>query len=105
LFARNGLARICEIAKSKRAQIAGTTDDAEIAGWANKQRIAQAIGAGTATDGEIAAFQGEITARGISGETMEVFLQKVIANSELFARAAGLIDGLKRNRVFRRQMR
>jgi hypothetical protein len=92
----NGLARISDFAKSKRALIAGTSDDAEIAGWNNKLRIAQAIGAGTATDGEKAAFQAEITARGISGETLDIFCQKVIKNAGLFAQAVGLIDGLKR---------
>lgn len=92
----NGLARISDFAKSKRALIAGTNDDAEIAGWNNKLRIAQAIGAGTATYGEKAAFQAEITARGISGETLAVFTQKVITNAGFFAQAVGLIDGLKR---------
>lgn len=92
----DGLARISDFAKSKRALIAGTSDDAEIAGWNNKLRIAQAIGAGTATDGEKAAFQAEITARGISGETLDTFCQKVIRNAGFFAQAVGLIDGLKR---------
>lgn len=92
----NGLARISDFAKSKRALIAGTSDDAEIAGWNNKLRIAQAIGAGTATDGEKAAFQAEITARGISGETLDIFCQKVLKNAGFFAQAVGLIDGLKR---------
>jgi hypothetical protein len=92
----NGLARISDFAKSKRALIAGTSDDAEIAGWNNKLRIAQAIGVGTATDGEKAAFQAEINARGISGETLDIFCQKVIKNAGFFAQAVGLIDGLKR---------
>lgn len=92
----NALDRIAAFAKSKRALIAGTSDDAEIAGWNNKLRIAQAIVAGTATDGEKAAFQAEITARGIKGETLAVFTQKVITNAGFFAQAVGLIDGLKR---------
>lgn len=88
--------RINTFAKSKRALIAGTPDDAEIAGWSNKLRIAQAIVAGTATDGEKAVFQAEITARGIKGETLDIFTQKVIKNAGFFAQAVGLIDGLKR---------
>lgn len=88
--------RINAFAKSKRALIAGTPDDAEIAGWNNKLRIAQAIVAGTATDAEKAAFQAEITARGIKGETLDIFTQKVIKNAGFFAQAVGLIDGLKR---------
>jgi hypothetical protein len=92
----DGRARISAFAKSKRALIAGTTDDAEIAGWSNKLRIAQAIIAGTATDGEKAVFQAEITARGINGETLAIFTQKVIANAGFFSQAVGLIDGLKR---------
>lgn len=88
--------RINAFAKSKRALIAGTPDDAEIAGWNNKLRIAQAIVAGTATDAEKAPFQAEITARGIKGETLDIFTQKVIKNAGLFAQAVGLIDGLKR---------
>lgn len=92
----NGNDRINSFAKSKRALIAGTSDDAEIAGWNNKLRIAQAIGAGTATDAEKAAFQAEITARGIKGETLDIFTQKVIKNAAFFAQAVGLIDGLKR---------
>ncbi|WP_287496923.1 hypothetical protein [Pandoraea sp. CB10b_02] len=92
----NALDRINTFAKSKRALIAGTPDDAEIAGWNNKLRIAQAIVAGTATDAEKAAFQAEITARGIKGETLDIFTQKVIKNADFFAQAVGLIDGLKR---------
>lgn len=92
----NALDRIAIFAKSKRALIAGTSDDAEIAGWNNKLRIAQAIVTNTATDGEKAAFQAEITARGIKGETLAVFTQKVITNAGFFAQAVGLIDGLKR---------
>lgn len=92
----NALDRIATFAKAKRATIAGTSDDAEIAGWNNKLRIAQAIVAGTATDGEKAAFQAEITARGIKGETLAIFTQKVITNAGFFAQAVGLIDGLKR---------
>lgn len=88
--------RINSFAKSKRVLIAGTSDDAEIAGWNNKLRIAQAIVAGTATDAEKAAFQAEITARGINGETLDIFTQKVIKNAGFFAQAVGLIDGLKR---------
>lgn len=88
--------RINAFAKGKRALIAGTPDDAEIAGWNNKLRIAQAIVAGTATDAEKAAFQAEITARGIKGETLDIFTQKVIKNAGFFAQAVGLIDGLKR---------
>lgn len=92
----NANERINTFAKSKRALIAGTPDDAEIAGWNNKLRIAQAIVAGTATDTEKAAFQAEITARGIKGETLDIFTQKVIKNAGFFAQAVGLIDGLKR---------
>lgn len=88
--------RINAFAKGKRALIAGTPDDTEIAGWNNKLRIAQAIVAGTATDAEKAAFQAEITARGIKGETLDIFTQKVIKNAGFFAQAVGLIDGLKR---------
>lgn len=92
----NALDRINTFAKSKRELIAGTPDDAEIASWSNKLRIAQAIVAGTATDGEKAVFQAEITARGIKGETLDIFTQKVIKNAGFFALAVGLIDGLKR---------
>lgn len=92
----NALDRIATFSKSKRALIAGTSDDAEIAGWSNKLRIAQAIVANTATDGEKAAFQAEISARGIKGETLAAFTQKVITNAGFFAQAVGLIDGLKR---------
>lgn len=92
----NGLTRIANYSKSKRAQIAGTTDDGEIAGWTYKLQIAQAIGAGTATVAEIAAFQAEIDARGIVGETMAIFCQKVLRNAAFYAQAVGLIDGVKR---------
>ncbi|NLR73596.1 hypothetical protein [Leeia aquatica] len=88
--------RINAFAKSKRALIAGTPDDAEIAGWSNKLRIAQAIVAGSATNGDKAVFQAEITARGIAGETLDSFTQKVIKNATFFGQAVALIDGMKR---------
>ncbi len=89
-------ARIVVYAQDKRQLIAGTSDAIEIAGWPNKLRIAQAINAGSATDAEIAAFQAEITARGIQGETLAIFTQKVITNAGFFTQAVALIDGLKR---------
>lgn len=92
----NAMTSINDYSKSKRMLIAGTPDDAEIAGWNNKLRIALAIVAGTATDAEKAAFQAEITVRGIKGETLDIFTQKVITNAGFFAQAVGLIDGLKR---------
>ncbi len=88
--------RIDSYAKENRTRIAGTPDDAEIAGWNNKLRIAQAILTDTATDIDKAAFQAEIAARDIEGETLEIFVQKVIRNAEFYAQAVGLIDGLKR---------
>mgnify|MGYP001559909193 FL=1 len=91
----NGLARISGFAKSKRGLIAGTSDDAEIAGWNNKLRIALAIGAGTATEADQYAFSTEIEARGL-GETLEVFCAKVIRNAAFYGQTVGLIDGLKR---------
>lgn len=88
--------RIAAYAEAKRRDIAGTSDDAEIAGWNNKLRIAQAIVAGSATEADKGAFEGEIAARGIAGETMDVFVQKVLKNAVFYAKAAGIIDGLKR---------
>lgn len=88
--------RIAAYAEAKRKEIAGTADDAEIAGWNNKLRIAQAVVAGTATDADKAAFEGEIAARSIPGETLDIFVQKVLKNAVFYAKAAGIIDGLKR---------
>ncbi|VVD78364.1 hypothetical protein [Pandoraea fibrosis] len=89
-------ARITAYAEAKRKEIAGTQDDGEIAGWNNKLRIAQAIVAGNATDADKAAFEGEIAARAIPGETMDIFVQKVLKSAMFYAKAAGIIDGLKR---------
>lgn len=91
----NGLARISDYAKSKRALIANTSDDAEVAGWNNKLRIALAYQANTATAAEVFAMQVEIDARALA-ETMDVFVGKVLANATFYAQAIGLIDGLKR---------
>lgn len=88
--------RIAAYAEARRKEIAGTTDNAEIAGWTNKLRIAQAIVAGNATDADKSAFEAEIATRAIPGETMDVFIQKVLKNAAFYAKAAGTIDGLKR---------
>ncbi|RRW87968.1 hypothetical protein [Pandoraea apista] len=88
--------RITAYAEAKRKEIAGTQDDGEIAGWHNKLRIAQAIVAGNATDADKAAFEGEIAARAIPGETLDIFVQKVLKSAMFYAKAAGIIDGLKR---------
>ncbi|RRW87921.1 hypothetical protein [Pandoraea apista] len=88
--------RIAAYAEAKRKEIAGTQDDAEIAGWNNKLRIAQAVVARTVTDADKAALEGEIAARGIAGETLDIFVQKVLKNAVFYAKAAGIIDGLKR---------
>jgi hypothetical protein len=92
----NALGSIAAFAKSQRTTIAGTSDDAEIAGWSSKLRIAQAIAEDTASGVEKAAFQAEINARGIQGETLDIFCHKVMKNAGTFAQAVGLIDGLKR---------
>lgn len=88
-------ARIAAYAQDKRQLIAGTSDAIEIAGWPNKLRIAQAIKSGSATDAEITAFKAEIAARGISGETLDAFVQRVLNNATFYAQAVALIDGLK----------
>lgn len=88
--------RINSFAKEKRALIAGTNDDAEIAGWGNKFRIANDIISGKASNDDKAVFQAEITARDIAGETLEIFAQNVIDNAAFFANANGVVDGLKR---------
>lgn len=96
----NASDRITAFSKAKRLQIAGTSDEAEIAGWSNKLRIAQAIADSTASPTDIAAFQAEVEARQIPGETLDIFTQKVIKNSSFFSLAVGLIDGLKRKALW-----
>ena len=88
------LQRVDDFARATRAEIAGTSDAGEMAGWANKLRIALAIQAGSASDADKAAFQAEIDARG-RGETLDAFVQKVVVNAAFFSRAVALIDGLK----------
>lgn len=90
------LSRIEAYAKTKRAQLAETADEIEIAAWGNKLRIAQAIQEQRASAADALAFETEIAARGL-GETMEEFCAKVFRRAEMFARAVGLIDGMKKN--------
>lgn len=90
------LSRIEAYAKAKRAQLAETADEIEIAAWGNKLRIAQAIQEQRASAADALAFETEIAARGL-GETMEEFCAKVFRRAEMFARAVGLIDGMKKN--------
>jgi len=92
----NALDHIAVFSKSKRTLISGTADDGEIAGWSNKLRIAEKIVAKTATDGDKAAFQREISNRGIVGETFERFVGKVLNNAVFYSQAVGVIDGQKR---------
>ena len=89
------LSRIEAYAKTKRAQLAETADEIEIAAWGNKLRIAQAIQEHRASAADVLAFETEIAARGL-GETMEQFCAKVFRRAEFFARAVGLIDGMKK---------
>lgn len=89
------LSRIEAYAKTKRAQLAETADEIEIAAWGNKLRIAQAIQEHRASAADVLAFETEIAARGL-GETMEEFCAKVFRRAEFFARAVGLIDGMKK---------
>ncbi len=89
------MARIDAYGKAQRVKIAGTPDEIEIAAWNNKLVISKAIKAGTASVGDKAAFQTEINARG-KGETVDAFADKVLVNASFYARAVGLIDGLKR---------
>ena len=90
------LSRIEAYAKTKRAQLAETADEIEIAAWGNKLRIAQAIQEQRASAADVLAFETEIAARGL-GETMEKFCAKVFRRAGMFARAVGLIDGMKKN--------
>lgn len=92
----DGLRRIGEYAKAKRGQIAGTNDNAELAGWVNKLRIAQAIAGGTASDYDKEVIQAEVIARSIAGETLDGLVGKVLRNGAFFSKASALIDGIKR---------
>lgn len=92
----DGLRRIADFAKAKRAEIAGTKDDAELAGWVNKLRIAQAVAAGTATEAETAILSAEVQARQVAGETLQILVAKILANGAFLAQATALIDGIKR---------
>jgi len=90
------LNKASECIQQVRLRIAGTSDLIEVAAWSNKLRIATAIQAGTASDDEIAAFQSEITLRGM-GETLDDFCKKVFANASTYSMACAVIDGLKRS--------
>ena len=91
----NALKTIETFARDVRHQIAGTHDDAEIAGWNNKLRIAKAVLDKTATESEIQAMATEAQARG-DGKTAEELAAIVVAKGEKFAVVVGLIDGMKR---------
>jgi hypothetical protein len=87
---------INSFAKSRRLYIAGTPDEAEIAGWNNKLRMAYNVVGKTATPDEIAALKIEVMTRSIEGETVEILAQKIISNAAALAKAVAVIDGLKR---------
>jgi hypothetical protein len=91
----SALKTIETFARDVRHQIAGTSDDAEIAGWNNKLRIAKAVLDKTATESEIQAMATEAQARG-DGKTAEELAAIVVAKGEKFAVVVGLIDGMKR---------
>lgn len=91
------IARVSAATKAVRNQVAGTADDAEIAGWTNKLRIAQAITAGSASDFDRKSFEQEIKLRAIEGETLDVFVGKVLRNAGFYGQAVALIDGAKRS--------
>jgi hypothetical protein len=91
------LVYISAATKAVRNQVAGTADDAEIAGWTNKLRIAQAITAGSASDFDRKSFEQEIKLRAIEGETLDVFVGKVLRNAGFYGQAVALIDGAKRS--------
>jgi hypothetical protein len=91
----NALKTIETFARDVRHQIAGTHDDAEIAGWNNKLRIAKAVLDKTATESEIQAMTIEAQARG-AGENPEQLATMVVGKGEKFAMIVGLIDGMKR---------
>jgi hypothetical protein len=90
------LSQVAGLAQQMREMVIGTSDPIEVAAWANKLRIAQAIKAGSATDTEIQAFEREIALRAIDGETLDSFVEKVLENAARFSLAAAVIDGIKR---------
>jgi hypothetical protein len=92
---KSAFSTIETFARDVRHQIAGTHDDAEIAGWNNKLRIAKAVLDKTATASEVQAMTIEAQARG-AGETPEQLATMVVAKGEKFAVVVGLIDGMKR---------
>jgi hypothetical protein len=92
----NASVRIANYTKMMRMKIARISDETAMSSWPVKLLIAQAIIAGTATTVQVAAFEAEIAKRGVTGETVATFAQKVIANAAAFTYAAGIIDGLDR---------
>lgn len=94
---QNSIRYVDSYTQSARQRIAGTSDPIEVAAWSNKLRIAQAILSNGAIDSEVAAFQAEISLRNISGETLESFCQKVLANAASYSMVCAVLDGLKRS--------
>lgn len=92
---KSGLELIDAYGKAQRVKIAGTSDEIEIAGWANKLATAKAIKAGSASESEKAAFQTESAGRN-RGDTVDTLADKVIRNADFYLQASCLIDGLKR---------
>ncbi len=73
----NANTHINTYAKVKRAEMADTLDDVEIAIWNNKLRIAQAMLAGKATSDELRALEMEIEAHELN-ESLDAFCERIL---------------------------
>jgi hypothetical protein len=81
-------------ARDVRHKIAGTPDDAEIAGWTQKLMVAKAFLVNTASPADHAVLQAEADQREL-GESAQDLAQKIVANGAKFTHLAAMIDGMK----------
>jgi len=86
-------ARLTALAQRKLHTITDTSDEHEILSVLRKYRIAQAIGAGTATPADITALEAEIQARKLQ-ETRADFCQQLLARGAFLTQVMGIVEGI-----------
>lgn len=87
---------VMRVAEEYRVTITSAATARKMSTWPVWKQIAQAVLAGTVSDGDRMCFQIEIAQRGF-GETIEQFAEAVMRDAIRFQNANGLINGIERS--------
>jgi hypothetical protein len=93
---QSGITTIYRLCKDKRSEVGGTLDPLKTATWSVYREFGLSYKNGTLSEKNKQYLLQEIALRQIEGETLDIFVDKILKNSDLFMMAATIISGAEK---------